>query len=59
MKATLLTAMTLILATYVAVTGSAIAGELGRFWRPRTGWIIASIVVVAWLYKVSTHRGWL
>jgi hypothetical protein len=53
----LVTAMTLILAMYVAITGSAIAGELGRLWRPRTGWVLASIVVVAWLYKVSTHRG--
>jgi hypothetical protein len=53
----LVTAMTLFVATYVALTGSPIAGRFTKLWTPRSGWLLAGAVVVAWGYKIVTYRG--
>ena len=51
------TAMALLLGTYVALTGSPIAGMLGRYFTARTAWLLAALALAAWLYKVLSHRG--
>lgn len=55
----LATAMTAILSIYIALTGSRIALALTRLWGRRSGWLLAAVVVAAWLYKVAAHRGWI
>jgi hypothetical protein len=51
------TAMTLIIATYIAITGSPITRYLVRLWTPRSGWYLAGLVIAAWTFKVLSHRG--
>ena len=50
-------AMALLLGSYVAATGSRVAGGLAPLWRPRMGWVIAAMVLLAWGYKVLSHKG--
>ncbi|MDY7108015.1 MAG: DUF2752 domain-containing protein [Planctomycetota bacterium] len=51
------TAMAGLVGAYVAVTGSAVASMLRRLWGPYTGWLLAAIVVLAWIYKILSHKG--
>jgi hypothetical protein len=55
----LATAMTAILGGYIALSGSRIAIALARLWGRRSGWLLAALVVAAWLYKIAAHRGWI
>ena len=53
------TAMTFLLGSFTAVTGSRIAHRLTRLWRPRMVWVIAALVLGAWIYKIIWYKGWL
>lgn len=50
------TAMTFLLALYVAATGSRIVSALPRPGRT-TGWWLAGAVLAAWTWKILTHKG--
>ena len=51
------TAMALLIGLYVAATGSRIGTVLGRLWGPRTGWLLAALVLASWAYKVVSYKG--
>lgn len=51
------TAMAALVGIYVALTGSAVASMLKRLWGPYTGWLLAAIIVVSWIYKILSHKG--
>ncbi len=53
----LVTAMALLVAGYVAVTGSVVGSIFGRLWSGRTAWILAVAVTAAWAYKVLVYKG--
>jgi hypothetical protein len=55
--AALACAMTFLVASYVALTGSPIAGVFGRLWTRYTGWLLALAVLLAWGYKILSYRG--
>ncbi len=51
------TAMALLIGLYVAATGSRVGAVLGRLWGPRTGWLLAALVLASWAYKVVSYTG--
>jgi hypothetical protein len=51
------TAMALLLGAYVAITGSRVAGQLGRLWVRGSGWALLAIALAAWGYKVLSYKG--
>ena len=53
----LATAMALLAGAHVALTGSRLERVLARLWGRRAGWVLAGVVVGAWLYKVITYKG--
>ena len=53
----LVTAMTLLVAGYVAVTGSVIGSAFAALWSGRVAWILAVIATAAWAYKVLVYKG--
>lgn len=53
----LVCAMVVLIGGYVAVTGSPLTGLLIKMWRPRVGWILTAGFVVAWVYKILSHKG--
>lgn len=53
----LATAIACVTGFWVAATGAAVGPWLRRLWGPRTGWIVAAAIVVAWAYKIIAHRG--
>jgi len=53
------TTMSLLVGSFVAMTGSRVGTMLGRLWRPRTGWVIAGLIVAAWVFKVLVYKGML
>ena len=55
----LATAMTLLVCLHTAITGARTAGALQRLWRPYSGWMIAGLIVAAWMYKIASYKGWL
>jgi hypothetical protein len=55
----LATAMTFLLGSFTAATGSRIGHRLTRLWRPRMVWIIAALVIGSWIYKIIWYKGWI
>ncbi len=53
----LVTAMALLAAGYVAVTGSVIASSFAGLWSARAAWILAVVATAAWAYKVLVYKG--
>jgi len=53
------TAMTFLLSSYVAFTGSRVAHRLTRLWTPRMVWVVAALVLGSWFYKIVLYKGWL
>ena len=53
----LVTAMTLLVAGYVAVTGSVIGSSFAGLWSGRVVWILAVVATAAWAYKVLAYKG--
>ena len=53
----LLTAMTLLVAGYVVVTGSVIGSAFAGLWSGRVAWILAVVATAAWAYKVLAYKG--
>jgi hypothetical protein len=51
------TAMAALVGAYVAITGSAVGSMLRRLWGPYTGWLLAGIVLLSWIYKILSHKG--
>ncbi len=51
------TAMALIVALHVLVTGSALGLVFARLWTRRSGWALAGLVVLSWTYKILHHKG--
>jgi len=51
------TAMTLVMATYIAITGSKIGSVFGQFLSRKTIWYSAAFAALAWGYKILSHRG--
>ena len=51
------TAMAMLLGLYVAVTGSRVAWIFTRLWGRWTGWLLAGMVLAAWIYKVLSYKG--
>ncbi len=56
MVLSILTAAALIVGLYVAATGSALGGLLGRLWTPRILWLVAAMTTLAWIYKILVVR---
>ena len=55
----LLTAMGLLIGSYVAVTGSRLMQVMWKkVWGRYTVWWIGGIVLISWLYKMASYRGW-
>lgn len=52
-----ITAMALLLGTYVAVTGSRIGASVVGLWGRHTGWVVAGAVLAAWGYKIVVYKG--
>jgi hypothetical protein len=50
-------AVSLLVGSFVALTGSRVGAMFGRLWRPRSGWLIAGLIVAAWLFKVVVYTG--
>ena len=53
----LLTAMALLVAGYVAVTGSVIGSSFAALWSGKVAWILAAVATAAWAYKVLVYKG--
>ena len=51
------TAMTLLMAGYVAITGSMIGSIVATLWSRRVAWILALVAASAWAYKVLVYKG--
>lgn len=51
------TAMTFLLGSFVAVTGSRIAHRLTRLWHPRMVYVIAALLLGSWVYKILSYKG--
>lgn len=52
-------AVTLLVSIQVAITGSRLGWIFTRLWGKRMGWAVATMVVVAWGYKVLAYKGWI
>ena len=53
----LVTAMVLLVAGYVAATGSVIGSAFAGLWSGRAAWILAVVATAAWAYKVLVYKG--
>ena len=53
----LATAMTLILCTYVALTGSKILVAVANLWTGKVAWTLGGLAAAAWFYKIAAYRG--
>ncbi len=53
----LATAMALLVATHVAVTGSLLGDLIFRTWRPWMAVALVSLAVLAWVFKIIMYRG--
>ncbi len=51
------TAMTFLVAGYVAITGSMIGSIVATLWSRRVAWILAIVALSAWAYKVLAYKG--
>lgn len=51
------TAMVLLVGSYVALTGTPIAGLFGRLWSPGAAWAIGGFAAAAWIYKILSYKG--
>ncbi len=51
------TAMTLLVAVYVALTGSQVTRMFSRLWAPRMLWLLAALAVGSWVFKIVTYKG--
>ncbi|MCZ6836631.1 MAG: DUF2752 domain-containing protein [Planctomycetota bacterium] len=51
------TAMSFLVGSFVALTGSRVGSMFSRLWGRWSGWIIAGLIVVAWIYKVISYKG--
>lgn len=51
------TAMTFLVALYVAMTGSAVTRMFNRLWTPRMLWVIAALAGLSWIFKIAMYRG--
>jgi hypothetical protein len=55
----LATGMTLWISLYIVGTGSCVAERLTRHWSMWHTWLLCAAVLVAWVYKVASYKGWL
>jgi hypothetical protein len=55
----LATAMTVLVAGYVAATGSRVGHLFAGLLNKRTMWLLLAVLLVSWLYKVGSYRGWM
>lgn len=53
------TAMTVLIAGYIAGTGSRIGHLFAGLLNKRTMWLLLGVLLAAWLFKVGSYRGWL
>lgn len=53
------TAMTLMVALYVTMTGSNVTRMFARLWTPRMIWLIALFAAASWMFKIAMYRGML
>ena len=51
------TAMAFLLGIYTVMTGSRIGAMLFTRWRASTGWYFGGFFVLAWIYKILSHKG--
>ena len=50
-------AVTVVVGTYTAVTGSMLAPFLGGMFTTRVAWILVAFGFLAWVWKIIDHRG--
>lgn len=50
------TAMTMLIGLYVAATGSQVALLFGTLWNRRTMWLMLTVAVGAWVYKMLSYK---
>ena len=50
-------AVTVVVGTYTAVTGSMLAPFLGGMFSTRVIWILVVLLMLAWIWKIVDHRG--
>jgi len=53
------TASAALLGTYITVTGSRVGHLLPQLWSARMNWIVGGLLLAAWIYKLSVHRGFI
>jgi hypothetical protein len=54
----LATAIALIVSAWALVTGMSLAPLGSAIWRPRTVFVAAAVVILAWIYKIMVVTGW-
>jgi len=50
-------AVTVVVGTYTAVTGSMLAPFLGGMFNTRVMWVLVMLLMLAWMWKIMDHRG--
>lgn len=55
----LATAVGVLLALYVALTGSRVVVMLKGFWTRRATWAAVVFALAAWLYKIADYKDWI
>ncbi|MCA9290124.1 MAG: DUF2752 domain-containing protein [Phycisphaerales bacterium] len=53
----ILTAMALVVSTYVLCTGSRVGIMIVDLWSRRVGWTLAFALLAAWVYKIASYKG--
>ena len=51
------TAMALLVAVYVAITGSPVGRMFARLWTPRVIWLMVLFGAASWGFKIAVYRG--
>ena len=51
--------MAWLVSIHVMITGSRIGGAFARLWSAKMAWALSGAVVLAWGYKIASHKGWL
>lgn len=53
------TAMTMLIASYVAMTGSQVTRMFAGLWTPRMLWLLVAVAAGSWLFKIMSYRGFI
>ena len=51
------TAMSFLIGSFVALTGSRVSSMFSRLWGRWSGWAITGIIITAWIFKILSYKG--